>query len=407
MSVSRRGFLQGLGVGRTSHASAFIAARGHEEWVAEAMQQGRQGGGMRRPTLPPGVEAIRISSNENPLGPGKAAIDAILGKFPEANRYPFNSTPLDADLEILLAKLNTAKRENVVLGVGSQELLKNSARVFMSPTKHLVIPSPTYGDPAGFAQNVLKYTVKSAPVSEKTLKTDLSALLPHVKGAGLVYICNPNNPTATINSAQEIKDFIAEVKKTSPTTAILIDEAYCDYVSDASFQTAIPVALATPGVLVARTFSKAYGMAGVRIGYAIGDAATVKKMAAYKMPYNVNTFGVAAAVASLKDPQHIKEEAARNKAVRDFTVKALADLGYTSTDSQTNFIFTDIGKTMTAAAFRDGCAAKGVMVGRDFPPLEKTWARISLGTMEEMQKATEVFRSVLKPSTTTSSGKGQ
>jgi histidinol-phosphate aminotransferase len=403
MSVSRRGFLQGLGVGRTSHASAFIAARGHEEFVAEAMQQGRP---LARPPLPPGVQAIRISSNENPLGPGKAAIDAILGRFPEANRYPFNSTPLDADLEILLAKLNAAKRENVVLGVGSQELLKNSARVFMSPTKHLVIPSPTYGDPAGFAQNVLKYTVKSAPVTEKTLKTDLAALLPHVKGAGLVYICNPNNPTSTINSAQEIKDFIAEVKKTSPTTAILIDEAYCDYAGE-GFQTAIPVALATPGVLVARTFSKAYGMAGVRIGYAIGDAATVKKMSAYKMPYNVNTFGVAAAIASLKDPQHIKEEAARNKAVRDFTVKALADLGYTSADSQTNFIFTDIGKTMTAAAFRDACAAKGVMVGRDFPPLEKTWARISLGTMEEMQKATDVFRSVLKPSTTTSSGKGQ
>jgi histidinol-phosphate aminotransferase len=403
MSVSRRGFLQGLGVSRTSHASAFIAARGHEEFVAEAMQQGRP---LARPPLPPGVQAIRISSNENPLGPGKAAIDAILGRFPEANRYPFNSTPLDADLEILLAKLNAAKRENVVLGVGSQELLKNSARVFMSPTKHLVIPSPTYGDPAGFAQNVLKYTVKSAPVTEKTLKTDLSALLPHVKGAGLVYICNPNNPTSTINSAQEIKDFIAEVKKTSPTTAILIDEAYCDYAGD-GFQTAIPVALATPGVLVARTFSKAYGMAGVRIGYAIGDAATVKKMSAYKMPYNVNTFGVAAAIASLKDPQHIKEEAARNKAVRDFTVKALADLGYSSADSQTNFIFTDIGKTMTAAAFRDGCAAKGIMVGRDFPPLEKTWARISLGTMEEMQKATDVFRSVLKPSTTTSSGKGQ
>src|SRR4051795_4052413 len=408
MSVSRRGFLQGLGVGRTSHGAAFIAARGHEEHVAEAIQQqGRQGGGMRRPILPPGVEAIRISSNENPLGAGEAAVGAILGKFAESNRYPFNSTPLDADLEILIARLNQAKRENVVLGVGSQELLKNAARVFLSPTRHLVIPSPTYGDPAGFAQNVLKYTVKSAPVTDKTLKTDLSALMPLVKGAGLVYLCNPNNPTGTINSAQEIKDFIAEVKKASPTTAVLLDEAYCDYVSDPGFQTAIPVALATPGVLVARTFSKAYGMAGVRIGYAIGDLATVKKMAAYKMPYNVNTFGVAAAVASLKDPQHIKEEAARNKAVRDFTVKALADLGYTSTDSQCNFIFTDIGKTMTAAAFRDACAAKGIMVGRDFPPLEKTWARISLGTMEEMQKATEVFRSVLKPSTTTSSGKGQ
>jgi histidinol-phosphate aminotransferase len=406
MSVSRRGFLQGLGVGQTSPASAFIAARGHEEFVAQA-QQGGPAGRAVRPNLPPGVEAIRISSNENPLGPGKAAIDAILGKFPEANRYPFNSTPLDADLEILLAKLNAAKRENVVLGVGSQELLKNAAHVFMSPTKHLVIPSPTYGDPAGFAQNVLKYTVKSAPVAEKTLKTDLSALLPLVKGAGLIYLCNPNNPTATINSAQEIKDFIAEVRKTSPTTAVLIDEAYSDYATDPSFATAIPTALATPNVVVARTFSKAYGMAGVRIGYAMGDAATIRKMSAYRMPYNVNTFGVAAAVASLKDPAHIKEESARNKAVRDFTVKALADLGYKSTDSQTNFIFTDIGKTMTAAQFRDACAAKGVMVGRDFPPLEKQWARISLGTMEEMQKATEVFRSVLKPATTTSSGKGQ
>jgi histidinol-phosphate aminotransferase len=405
MSVSRRGFLQGLGVGRTSHASAFIAARGHEEWVAEA-QQGGQAGRAVRPNLPPGVEAIRISSNENPLGPGKAAIDAILGKFPEANRYPFNSTPLDADLEILIAKLITGKRENVVLGVGSQELLKNAAQVFLSPTRHLVIPSPTYGDPAGFAQNVLKYTVKSAPVAEKTLKTDLSALLPLVKGAGLVYLCNPNNPTATINSAQEIKDFIAEVRKTSPTTAILLDEAYSDYATDPSFATAFPIALATPNVVVARTFSKAYGMAGIRIGYAIGDAATIRKMSAYRMPYNVNTFGVAAAVASLKDPAHIKEESARNKAVRDFTVKALADLGYKSTDSQTNFIFTDIGKTMTAAQFRDACAAKGVMVGRDFPPLEKQWARISLGTMDEMQKATEVFRSVLKPAASTSAGKG-
>src|SRR3954468_6814251 len=405
MSVSRRGFLQGLGVGRTSHASAFIAARGHEEAVAEAMPQHGRKGGMQRTPPPPG--ALRISSNENPRGPGRAAIDAILGKFPEANRYPFNSTPLDADLEILIAKLNTAKRENVVLGVGSQELLKNAARVFMSPTRHLVIPSPTYGDPAGFAQNALHYTVKSAPVNDKTLKTDLRALLPLVKGAGLVYLCNPNNPTGTINTAQEIKDFVAEVKKSSPTTAILLDEAYCDYASDPSFATAIPTALATPGVIVARTMSKAYGMAGVRIGYAVGDAATIKKMAAYRMPYNVNTFGVAAAVASLKDPQHIKDESARNKTVRDFTTKFFADLGYTSTDSQTNFIFTDIGKTMTAAQFRDACAAKGVMVGRDFPPLEKQWARISLGTMEEMQKATDVFRSVLKPVTTTSSGKGQ
>src|SRR6185295_3897491 len=107
---------------------------------------------------------------------------------------------------------------------------------------------------------------------------------------------------------------------------------------------------------VTRTFSKAYGMAGVRIGYAIGDAATIKKLAAYRMPYNVNTFGVAAAVASLKEAKHIEDERTRNTGVREFTVKALADMGYTSAESQGNFLFTDIGKTMTAAAFRDACA---------------------------------------------------
>src|SRR5919202_2036513 len=192
MSVSRRGFLQGFGLGRDVHASSLMAARGHEEYVAELMQQGaRQGSrGMGRPQVPPGTEVIRISSNENPLGPGKSAIDAILGKFPEANRYPFNSSPLDADLEILIAKLNNGKRENVTLGVGSQEILKNAARVFMSPTKHLVEASPTYGNCNGQARQ-LGWPIKTAPVDAK-LKIDLAALKPLVPGSGLVYICNPN-----------------------------------------------------------------------------------------------------------------------------------------------------------------------------------------------------------------------
>src|SRR5262245_37886827 len=99
MSVSRRGFLHGLGAGRTSHASTFMAARGQAERMAESMQQGRQGAARMRSTVPPRVEAMRISSNGNPLRPGNAAIVAILGKSPDANRYPLNSTPLDADLE--------------------------------------------------------------------------------------------------------------------------------------------------------------------------------------------------------------------------------------------------------------------------------------------------------------------
>ena len=112
------------------------------------------------------------------------------------------------------------------------------------------------------------------------------------------------------------------------------------------------------------------------------------------MPYNVSVLGIAAAMASLDDPQHIEEERRRNTEVRAFTVKALQDMGARPADSQGNFVFVDIGRP--AKDFRDGCAKAGVMVGRDFPPFEKTHCRISIGTMEEMRKATEVFRSVLR-----------
>jgi histidinol-phosphate aminotransferase len=140
-------------------------------------------------------------------------------------------------------------------------------------------------------------------------------------------------------------------------------------------------------------------MAGLRVGYGIGQAPTMKPMAQLKMPYNVSVFGVAAALAAFADTKHIEEERARNTEVRAFTVKALEDLGFKSSDSQCNFLFVDVGRP--ADEFRDACAKHGIMVGRPFPPLEKSHARISLGTMEEMKKATTVFRNVLRPVTTT------
>jgi histidinol-phosphate aminotransferase len=140
-------------------------------------------------------------------------------------------------------------------------------------------------------------------------------------------------------------------------------------------------------------------MAGLRIGYAIGAENTVKPLARLKMPYNVSVFGIAAALASLNDSKHMEAEKARNTEVRTFTVKALEDLGCKATDSQGNFLFVDVGRP--AASFREECAKQGIMVGRDFPPYEKTHARISLGTMDEMKKAVAVFRTVLRPVTTT------
>jgi len=122
-----------------------------------------------------------------------------------------------------------------------------------------------------------------------------------------------------------------------------------------------------------------------------------------KMPYNVSVFGIAAAIAALNDARHIEEERARNTQVRAFTVKALEALDCKPTDSQANFLFVDIGRP--AKDFRDACAKSGVMVGRDFPPFENSHVRISIGTMDEMRKATEVFRDVLRP--TAAAGGGQ
>ena len=142
MPVSRRGFLRGS---LASRSGAFLAARGLEAYLAEAAQ----GSGSRGAGLPPGVNEIRISSNENPLGPGKAALDAILGKFPEAGRYPFNSTPNDGSWSRRSPRKHKVKPENIVLGAGSQEILKNAVRAFTTRERGLVTASPSFENCTG------------------------------------------------------------------------------------------------------------------------------------------------------------------------------------------------------------------------------------------------------------------
>jgi histidinol-phosphate aminotransferase len=371
--------------------AALFAARGHEAYVAE-LQQGRN----PRPPLPPGVNEIRISSNENPLGPGRPVLDAIVRKFPEAGRYPFNSTPSDRNLAEELAARHKVKPDQITLGAGSQEILKSAVRAFTSASKPLVTASPTFENPTSTAKR-LGHPIKEVKV-DGAMKLDLDGMIAAATGAGLVFFNNPNNPTATVHGAKTVADFVERIRKASPETVILIDEAYHEYVTDPSYESAIPLALSTPHVLVVRTFSKAYGMAGMRIGWAIGEAPTIRQVARFKMPYNVSVFGVTAALAALADPVHLEAERRRNTEVRRFTVKALDELGCKATDSQCNFLFVDIARP--ARAFREACAKDGVMVGRDFPPFESTHARISIGTMDEMRRATEVFRAALKPITT-------
>ena len=208
-----------------------------------------------------------------------------------------------------------------------------------------------------------------------------------------MFLCNPNNPTSTVHTLADIERAVRTIKQRSPETAILIDEAYIDYCTAPGVGTAANLALELPGVFMARTFSKAYGMAGMRMGYAIGLPETVSKVGRAWGLGSINELQAVAGIAALNDTAHMDWEREENKRIRDWTLSQFKAIGFDAPDSQTNFVFVNIQRP--AAGFRDACRAQGVAVGRDFPPMEKTHARISLGTMEDMQKAMVVFKQAL------------
>jgi histidinol-phosphate aminotransferase len=395
MSLSRRAFVRSLG---GAPAVAFpgapqLAARGREAFFAE-----RWPGGSESEFAPPSSSDIQINSNENPLGPGPAALKAIESSFANAGRYPMNAKPALADLRALLATSFKVKPENVALGAGSGELLIAAVRAFTSPTKALVTAAPSFESPQRTAE-AMQHPVKAIPVTAAG-KLDLDQMAAAARGAGLVFFCNPNNPTATVHSAAAVKEFVAKVRKDSPDTAILLDEAYHEYVTDPAYATGAPFATEVDSrVFVTRTFSKCFGMAGMRTGYAIGSPAIIKAMAPFLMPYNVSVPALAAAHVAFQDAAHIEQERARNTAARKYTLDFFKSAGMTATDSQANFLFVDIRRP--PREFREACRKHGVHVGRDFPPLDRTHCRISIGTMDEMKRATDVFAKVLGTPTTT------
>ena len=393
MSLTRRRLFTGM----------FEAAPSGHDWISARGREAMMAGHAEGQTGAPGAKLIRISSNENPLGPGQHVLDAIIGKFPEASRYPFNATQKEGALIGALAQKFGATSDQIVLGPGSGDLLSHAVRAFTSPAKPLVTAWPSFEAPRDMARKIGS-AVREVGF-DAALRIDLAKLIDASKGAGLVFFCNPNNPTSTVHGKTAVADTVKAIRAASPDTVILIDEAYHDYVTDASYESAIPLALATPNVFVTRTFSKAYGMAGLRAGYAIGAPAAIKAVGAFKMPYGLGTLTLGGAMVSLANQPHIDAERMRNTAVKSFTVKALADLGVTGADSQANFLFMKINRP--AAGFRDACRAAGVLVGRDFPPFEKEYCRISIGTMDEMQRAVAVFKLVLAgaPSTSRQGGR--
>jgi histidinol-phosphate aminotransferase len=386
--LTRRAFVRTVGAGTAGALTAsFIGARGREHSIWSAFETPLE-------ALEPGV--ICLASNENPLGPGAAVLDAVRAAFGPTGALPGRYSGGGGALIEALAKKHGVKTENVVLGCGSTQILRSATHLFTAPDKPLVGTIPTYEECAGYA-GLMGHPVKAVGLDSE-FRIDLDAFAAASKGAGLVFYCNPNNPTATYVGARATREFLARVNRESPETTILVDEAYFDYVTDPDHDTHIPIAVDNPRVLVARTFSKAFGMAGLRIGYAVGHKDSIKKMSEWEAGTGTGSLNVLALHGALaavqQDPSVTAAERARNKEVRDFARKWFTDRGMKPTDSQANFMFVNIGRPVKE--FRDSCRAKGVLVARDFPPFEKTHCRLSFGTMDEMRKAVAVFENALK-----------
>jgi histidinol-phosphate aminotransferase len=388
MALSRRSFFRtagGAGVGLLS--SGLLTARGREASASAGnlrLPETALQGGDRR--------AIHIDSNENAYGPGAAALEAARGVLgPVAGRYPAN----ERDLQAAIAKYLGVEPKQILIGTGSTEVIEAAVLAFTSASRHLVAPLPTWENPARKAR-AMRAAVKDIPV-DGDLKLDVAAMTAASAGAGLVFFCNPNNPTGTVHGRATVTKFVEDVLAASPRTTILLDEAYYDFVVDPAYGTGVPLAMKYPRVIVTRTFSKVHGMAGLRVGYAVGHPDTLKSIAAHKTG-DLNVLSAAAATASIQDAGHLAKQRDQIRASLEATMKTFKDAGCRVTDSQANFVLADVKRP--AKEFREACGRMGVHVGRDFPPLSN-WARVSIGTADEMRAANDVFRKVLAATSTT------
>jgi histidinol-phosphate aminotransferase len=216
------------------------------------------------------------------------------------------------------------------------------------------------------------------------------------EGAGLFFVCNPNNPTGSHVTAAALADFVGAVKAAAPEARVLVDEAYFEYVEDPAYATAVPLALADRRVVVTRTFSKLYGMAGLRVGYAVGHPDTLAALqttgARGVMTGGMSSASLAAAGAALVDARLVAAERARNREVHRFTRERFEAAGWRVLPSSANFVMIDVKRD--AGTFGWECRRHQIVVARAFPPLT-THVRLTLGTMAEMEEAVPAMLKLL------------
>jgi histidinol-phosphate aminotransferase len=370
LSISRRKFAHLLGV-----------------VAAAAIVRPRFSVATERPSLktaPTGSVVVRLSANENPYGPSAKAHQAMKSAHSLCNRYPDKANDVLIDK---IAKINNVNREQIVLGDGSSEILKLCAETFTGPTQgKLIAAEPTF-------EAILEYSKAcGGEVVKVPLTSDFHHDLAKMGAAsqkGLIYICNPNNPTASITPKNDLRESIAE---TSPETMILVDEAYFHYADSPDYESVIPLVKDHPNLIVARTFSKIYGMAGLRCGYCVAQPETIKKMHGFQMWDSVNIMALTAASASLDDDSQVTNGKKMNSEAKSFTLTELEKMGYKSIPSQANFIMFDCKKPVVPIikAMKD----RNVAVGRLFPAYPNHM-RLTIGKHSEMESFLSAFKQVM------------
>ncbi|HEV7668501.1 MAG TPA: histidinol-phosphate transaminase [Thermoanaerobaculia bacterium] len=328
----------------------------------------------------PANTVVRLSSNENPYGPSPAALDAMRESLGVAWRYP--DERVDA-LAAVLAKLHGVAPEQILFGSGSSEILRAAGTATLAPDRPLVLADSTF---EAIRRSAKLRGAEIVPVPlTADFRHDLPKMLAARERAGLIYLCNPNNPTGSLTPKAEVRTFLSQVPK---ETTVLIDEAYFHFANSPDYETVIPLVAQYPNLIVARTFSKIYGLAGMRLGYAVAQAGTIERLAAEQAWDNVNVAVIEAARASLADGAYIEKTKRLLLESRRTTMAALEAKGLRTIPSSTNFFMVDLKKDVRPVIA--GLKKKGVEVGRFFPALPNH-LRVTVGTGPQMERFLGAF----------------
>lgn len=358
MAISRRGFLTTVSTGVA--ASALLP----EFIFAGEPQRAHPSGGN-----------IILDSNENAYGAPDSARKAMREALAVANRYPHDG--MYQGLIDRIAKIHKVSSEQVVLGCGSGELLRNCVTAFCAPKNQVITPSPTF-ESLGRHAEVAGMKVSRVPLA-KDFSHDLGAMMAAVSGdTSLVYICNPNNPTGSITPRKDIEAFLAKLPE---HVTVVLDEAYHHFADSSEYVSFLDKPIARERLVILRTFSKIFGMAGLRIGYSVANKSMSDQLFRSGFLDNVNCVAAVSATAAMDDAVFLAPAVQRNKKDREEFLRQASTRKLSFIPSQTNFVMVDSKRPVREVIkhFRDN----SIRVGRPFPPYD-THVRISLGLPEEM-----------------------